>query len=69
MMGSVLAEPPLRVLALVTDAFGERGGIAQYNRDFVSALVRSDGIAEVIVLPRRGTVPAGELPPVCSGSS
>ncbi|HEV2136865.1 MAG TPA: glycosyltransferase family 4 protein [Terracidiphilus sp.] len=26
------------VLALVTDAFGGRGGIAQYNRDFLSAL-------------------------------
>jgi phosphatidylinositol alpha-1,6-mannosyltransferase len=61
-MGSVLAGPPLRVLALVTDVFGEGGGIAQYNRDFVSALARSDGIAEVIVLPRRGTMLVGELP-------
>ena len=29
----------LRVLALVTDAFGGYGGIAQYNRDFLSARV------------------------------
>ena len=26
------------MLALVTDAFGGRGGIAQYNRDLLSAL-------------------------------
>jgi phosphatidylinositol alpha-1,6-mannosyltransferase len=36
-------------LALVTDAFGGRGGIAQYNRDFVSALARN---GPVQVLPR-----------------
>ena len=28
-----------KMLALVTDAFGGRGGIAQYNRDFLSAAV------------------------------
>ena len=28
----------MRVLALMTDAFGGYGGIAQYNRDFVTAL-------------------------------
>jgi phosphatidylinositol alpha-1,6-mannosyltransferase len=36
-------------LALVTDAFGGRGGIAQYNRHFVSALARD---RRVEVLPR-----------------
>ena len=36
MSGNVMVEPSLRVLALVTDAFGGRGGIAQYNRDFLS---------------------------------
>lgn len=29
---------PARVLALVTDAYGRLGGIAQYNRDFLDAL-------------------------------
>ena len=43
---------PLRVLALVTEAFGGHGGIAQYNRDFLSALAESDGVGGVIVLPR-----------------
>src|SRR5262245_18787677 len=42
----------LRILALVTDAFGGRGGIAQYNRDFLASLVRCDSVSEVIVLPR-----------------
>ena len=36
--GSVMTRSGLRVLALVTDAFGGHGGIAQYNRDFLSAL-------------------------------
>jgi len=45
---------PLRVLALVTDAFGGHGGIAQYNRDFLTALADMPGIACVIVLPRQG---------------
>jgi phosphatidylinositol alpha-1,6-mannosyltransferase len=40
------------VLALVTDAFGGRGGIAQYNRDFLRALARIDIISNITVLPR-----------------
>jgi len=43
---------PLRVLALVTDAFGGYGGIAQYNRDFVTALAGQPGVEAVDVLPR-----------------
>ena len=44
------------VLALVTEAFGGRGGIAQYNRDFLGAIARS-GSADLAggfirVLPR-----------------
>jgi phosphatidylinositol alpha-1,6-mannosyltransferase len=39
-------------LALVTDAFGGHGGIAQYNRDFLSALAACPGISAVEVLPR-----------------
>ena len=52
--GSVMARSWLRVLALVTDAFGGHGGIAQYNRDFLSALARCDR-------SRRGDRPAAPL--------
>jgi phosphatidylinositol alpha-1,6-mannosyltransferase len=40
------------VLALVTDAFGGHGGIAQYNRDFFAALVNRGLASSLIVLPR-----------------
>jgi phosphatidyl-myo-inositol dimannoside synthase len=59
-----------RVLALVTDAFGGLGGIAEYNRQFLSALTRCQH-EEVVVLPRAcarvpGPVPRGvrQLDPV-----
>ena len=42
----------MKILALVTDAFGGYGGIAQYNRDFLSALVEIPAVREVRVLPR-----------------
>jgi phosphatidylinositol alpha-1,6-mannosyltransferase len=51
-----------RVLALVTDAFGGYGGIAQYNRNFLSSLAACDPIGEVIVLPRASPLPLGPLP-------
>jgi phosphatidylinositol alpha-1,6-mannosyltransferase len=41
----------LNLLALVTDAFGGRGGIAQYNRDLLGALAGS-GAVSIRVLPR-----------------
>jgi phosphatidylinositol alpha-1,6-mannosyltransferase len=40
-------------LALVGDAFGGRGGIAQYNRDFLGALADSGLVSSVSILPRR----------------
>jgi phosphatidylinositol alpha-1,6-mannosyltransferase len=43
----------VRCLALVGDAFGGRGGIAQYNRDFFSALAESSLISSITILPRR----------------
>jgi phosphatidylinositol alpha-1,6-mannosyltransferase len=52
----------MRILALVTDAFGGRGGIAQYNRDLLSALSRCEHVSEVIVLPRVRQELPGELP-------
>ena len=42
----------LPMLALVPDAFGGRGGIAQYNRDFLSALVEVGAASSILVLPR-----------------
>jgi phosphatidyl-myo-inositol dimannoside synthase len=59
--GDLMGESPLRVLALVTDAFGGHGGIAQYNRDFLSALAACDRISAVIVLPRRSATSPGTL--------
>jgi phosphatidyl-myo-inositol dimannoside synthase len=44
----------LRIFALMTDAFGGHGGIAQYNRDLLAALAGCDGVHEVVVLPRAG---------------
>jgi phosphatidylinositol alpha-1,6-mannosyltransferase len=40
------------MLALVTDAFGGRGGIAQYNRDLLGALAGAEGVSSITVLPR-----------------
>src|SRR5438128_1863182 len=57
-----MANSSLRVLALVTDAFGGHGGIAQYNRDFLTALAACDSVADVIVLPRMTVTPPETLP-------
>ena len=67
--GSVMARSGLRILALVTDAFGGNGGIAQYNRDFLSALARCDRVGEVIVLPRRSARSVGHLAYWCSAAT
>jgi phosphatidylinositol alpha-1,6-mannosyltransferase len=40
------------VLSLVTECFGGRGGIAQYNRDLMTALARSGLLASNTILPR-----------------
>lgn len=52
----------MRVLALVTDAFGGLGGIAQYNRDLLSALSACERITSLVVIPRLGEAEARELP-------
>ena len=39
----------VRILALVGDAYGARGGIARYNRDLFGALAATG--AEILVLP------------------
>lgn len=43
-----------RVLALVGDAYGAGGGIAQYNRDFLGSLAASGLAREIEILPRSG---------------
>ena len=53
----------LRVLALVTDGFGGSGGIAQYNRDLMSALAAEETVGEIIVLPRFTTTSPDRVPP------
>lgn len=53
----------MRILALVSDAFGGIGGIAQYNRDFLGALRAYPGVTEVVALPRRAPLPLEPLPP------
>src|SRR5262249_43756605 len=40
------------VMALVTDAFGGHGGIAQYNRDFFGAVVIGGLPSSLVGLPR-----------------
>jgi phosphatidylinositol alpha-1,6-mannosyltransferase len=57
-----MSKSALRVLALVTDAFGGHGGIAQYNRDFLSALAGCDDVGHVVVLPRDAESSSGALP-------
>src|SRR6266516_2773103 len=53
----------MKFLALVTDAFGGLGGIAQYNRDLLTALVQCGNESRVVVLPRLGRVgPSEDLP-------
>jgi phosphatidylinositol alpha-1,6-mannosyltransferase len=43
------------MLALVSDAFGGRGGIAQYNRDFLSAAAAVPAIDRIEIFPRHVT--------------
>jgi phosphatidylinositol alpha-1,6-mannosyltransferase len=52
----------MNILALMTDAFGSLGGIAQYNRDLVAALARCSDANRVVVLPRLGSADAAALP-------
>lgn len=51
-----------RVVALVTDAFGGRGGIAAYNRQLLKALCRHPDVDEVVALPRCVTYELEEMP-------
>jgi len=49
-----------RILALVSDCYGARGGIARYNQDLFEAL--ADGSTEILILPRHGDASGMVLP-------
>jgi phosphatidyl-myo-inositol dimannoside synthase len=51
----MIAAPSM--LALVGEAFGGRGGIAQYNRDFLGALMEATAVSSLHVLPRKAVDP------------
>lgn len=53
---------PLKILALVTDAFGSQGGIAKFNRDLLGAICCKTGLEKVVAVPRLIPEPPGALP-------
>jgi asparagine synthase (glutamine-hydrolysing) len=56
------AQRGARILALVTDAFGGFGGIAQYDRDLLSAICAMPDVQAVDVVPRLMPRSSGALP-------
>lgn len=50
--GSQKPKATLRILVLLTDAFGGHGGIALYNRDLLTALCAHPDCTEVVAIPR-----------------
>ncbi|MCS4034696.1 glycosyltransferase involved in cell wall biosynthesis [Salinibacter ruber] len=54
----------MNILALLTDAYGGRGGIAKFNRDLCRALTADPLAAQVMALPRIAPVePISNVPP------
>jgi hypothetical protein len=53
---------PLRILALLPDAFGGHGGSARYNRHLLTALARRCGLTGRTVLLTLGRLAACEPP-------
>jgi glycosyltransferase involved in cell wall biosynthesis len=52
----------MRLLVLVSDAFGGWGGIAKFNRDLISALTSHRTAPRVVAIPRRIEGPLDGLP-------
>jgi phosphatidylinositol alpha-1,6-mannosyltransferase len=52
----------MRILVLLHDSFGGRGGIAKFNRDLLGALCSHPQVAEVVCLPRVIVEDIGKLP-------
>lgn len=53
----------VRVLALLTDAFGGRGGVAQYGRYLLRAVCNHPEVTELIALPRAVYYQPEAMPP------
>lgn len=52
----------MKMLALITDAFGSHGGIALYNRDLLRALCVHSNSAQIVALPRLMNRPPEPMP-------
>lgn len=52
----------MKILAFVPEAFGGRGGIAQYDRSFLRAVCSHPGLEGAVVLPRIVRDPVDSLP-------
>src|SRR5690625_3991213 len=52
----------MRVLALVTDGWGGRGGIAMFNRGMLTSVGTHPIVAEVVALPRVVSESATNIP-------
>ncbi|WP_263792018.1 glycosyltransferase family 4 protein [Salinibacter sp.] len=52
----------MTLLVPLTDAFGGRGGIAQFNRDWLRALCASPDVEEVVAIPRVMAEAPGPMP-------
>jgi glycosyltransferase involved in cell wall biosynthesis len=53
----------MKILVLMPDAFGGRGGISQYNRDFINSLCSAENCEEVVAIPRKKLIdPIEALP-------
>lgn len=52
-----------KVLALVTDAFGGKGGIAAFNRDLLGSIAAAPDCAGVVAVPRVVSAPHPATPP------
>jgi len=55
--------PPLRILMLLTDAYGGFGGIAKFNQDFLKGLDAHQLVERVYAIPRLGIPLADERLP------
>jgi glycosyltransferase involved in cell wall biosynthesis len=52
----------MRILVLLHEAFGGRGGIAKFNRDFIAALCEHPGVSAVTAIPLLAADEPGPLP-------
>jgi hypothetical protein len=52
----------MRIIVLLTDAFGGNGGIALFNRNLLTVLCQHPDCAQIIALPRLASKPYNALP-------